>query len=104
MTTGTAPLESSLPQHRESLVPTEWLKASFYFAGLRDRLPLDDDEWHDVAEWLIATDFDDRSYLAAEVAAGLVRDFGTESFKVELADRLPIDRWHQHVRRIIAGR
>jgi large subunit ribosomal protein L7/L12 len=51
-----------------------WTVAIRQLWDLRDRSEILPSEWTAVLDWLVNTDFDDRSFVAAETAFALVRD------------------------------
>lgn len=77
-------------------IPKDWLQAATFFADLRERLPLSPEEWKQISEWLATTAFDDHSYLAREVAACLVRDFGPGDLRKFAEQQLKKSRLRPH--------
>ena len=84
-------------------IPNDWLKAATYFAELRHELPLNDDIWNGVLQWLRETPFDMRSVLAGEVAAGLVRDHAPMHIKDQFLAVDPSDEWQQRFQKIVVS-
>ena len=84
-------------------IPKDWLKAASFLVDLRhpDTPPLTEDEWQVVIDWLAATTFDDRSYLAGEVGAGLIRDLAPQHVKERVPFTDSTDRWQQHFQKIV---
>ena len=82
-------------------IPAGWMEAASFIAELRNRPPLTDSEWDVLNSWMNSTQFDDRSYLAAEVAAGLVRDLAPFHVKQRLLAESPVDKWHQIIQAIV---
>ena len=81
-------------------IPDDWLKAATYFAELRNEVPLTDDIWSGLLQWLRETPFDARSVLAGEVAAGLVRDHAPMHIKDHFLADDPSDEWRRHFQKI----
>lgn len=77
-------------------IPEDWLRAASFFADLRERLPLSPEEWKQVCDWLATTAFDERSYLAREVAACMVRDFGPDDLKEFAVQQLQKPKYWPH--------
>ena len=88
---------------RNLSIPVNWLEAASYFAELRNHRALSNDEWKVVTDWLASTKFNDRSYLAGEVAAGLIRDLAPSHVKASIKFTGAPDRWQQHFQTIISS-
>lgn len=55
-------------------ISSSWTEAIRQLWDLRDNADISNDEWDVVISWLVSTEFDERSFLAAETAIGLIRD------------------------------
>ena len=88
---------------RVNSLPNRWIDAANLLTDLRRRQPLQVGEWEVIVNWLLTTEFDDRSYLAGEVGAGLIRDFAPSVIKERIRSVPPSNRWLGHFQSIIAS-
>jgi len=80
----------------------KWIDAATLLADLRSKPFLMEDEWDDVVRWVSATRFDSRSYLAGEVAAGLIRDRAPEAVKARFLTATDVDApWMERLQDIV---
>lgn len=84
-------------------IPAKWAAAASFLAELRNRKPLNIDEWDVIIDWLSSSKFDHRSYLAGEVAAGLVRDLAPNTVKARFRGVRSTDKWQQHFQTIVTS-
>ena len=100
------PLENRVlltSRRKLTAIPDEWLKAATLFVDLRDELPLEDDDWNLIVQWLRETKFDARTSLAGEVAAGLIRDHAPMRVKDEILGEDPADECQRRFQRAITS-
>lgn len=65
-------------------IPSEWPRAVRVFRNLEESEGITAAQWDAIVNWLVSTEFDDRSYVAGEAAALLIRDRAPAHVRVQL--------------------
>lgn len=84
------------------LVPRDWQAAIKRFEEWRSAVTLSTSQWNSLIEWLMSSSFGDKSYMAGELGAQLIRDLGSDEVLDQFLTLSSDDSWVIHFQNIAA--
>ena len=82
------------------MIPSEWQLAIQRLEDWRHEAPLTSAQWESLVNWLLLSSFGDKSYMAGEVGAQLIRDSATDNVLDRFMTATSLSLWVIHFKNI----